>query len=123
VLTFRGTNPRDLQNWIVDLNYFRMIYPPANNDSVLVHEGFWQSYVSIIPDAPSVVRDAIFNFPSYKGLILYCVCCREIILLTDFFSCFHSNNSCCNWTFVGRSFCIVGDSGFISDESNSTRST
>lgn len=44
-----------------------MPYPPANNSTVLVHEGFWENYATIEPSPDFVIREAIKKFPKYKG--------------------------------------------------------
>lgn len=49
VVSFKGTDPRNIWNWVVDLNALRMVYPPANNSTTYVHVRrrveFWNFYL------------------------------------------------------------------------------
>ena len=45
VVSFRGTIPSSLKDWIDDLNFIKKDYPLC--DGCEVHEGFWESYTSL----------------------------------------------------------------------------
>lgn len=46
IISFSGTNPLSLRNWIDDLNFFKTSYPYC--EGCEVHQGFYNSFLSVV---------------------------------------------------------------------------
>lgn len=66
VITFRGTRPTSILDWLEDLNFFQQ---PAICDGCLLHEGFLAAYYSVREATVGFVRDAVALFPQSKIII------------------------------------------------------
>ena len=66
VITFRGTRPTSILDWLEDLNFFQK---PAICDGCLLHEGFLAAYYSVRDATVGFVRDAVALFPQSKIII------------------------------------------------------
>lgn len=62
VVAFAGTDPLSIQNWIDDLNYFQTDYPYCSG--CRVHEGFYNSFLSVAGPIKSMVASLINSHPS-----------------------------------------------------------
>jgi hypothetical protein len=58
IVSFSGTNPLSIQNWIDDLDFFQTAYPYCSGCQV--HRGFYNTYLSV----DSQVKNLIKNFTS-----------------------------------------------------------
>jgi hypothetical protein len=67
VFSFKGTDPWDFWNWLVNLNTLRMGYPPL--PQALVHRGFYQAYASITPNVTSIMSNDLAPFANYDILV------------------------------------------------------
>jgi hypothetical protein len=67
VISFKGTDPWDFWNWLVNLNTLRMGFPPL--PQALVHQGFYGAYASITPNVTTVLSQSMALFPHYDVLV------------------------------------------------------
>eukprot|EP01040_Poterioochromonas_malhamensis_P010694 gene10694-11650_t len=58
IVSFSGTNPLSIQNWIDDLDFFQTAYPYCSDCQV--HRGFYNTYLSV----DSQVKELVKNFTS-----------------------------------------------------------
>jgi len=63
VISFRGTVPTDLQNWITDLSS-AVLVPYKNVPNVQVALGFWTAYSDIQPQVLNATQALINQYPS-----------------------------------------------------------
>jgi len=63
ILSFRGTNPASLEDWIIDLN-FPFNSPYSNTTYVEVHEGFLQAYYSVKPQITFALITLMKMYPT-----------------------------------------------------------
>eukprot|EP00003_Mantamonas_plastica_P018130 TRINITY_DN29760_c0_g1_i1.p1 TRINITY_DN29760_c0_g1~~TRINITY_DN29760_c0_g1_i1.p1 ORF type:complete len:238 (+),score=36.36 TRINITY_DN29760_c0_g1_i1:107-820(+) len=63
LVSFRGTDPHLIQNWIVDLNIARQAdYPGVPN--ARVHDGWYNAYKKLAPKTRSLFKQAMTSCPS-----------------------------------------------------------
>ncbi len=64
IVAFAGTDPLSIKNWIDDLNFIQTDYPYCNGCKV--HQGFLNSFNSVIAQVKSLVSSAVSQHPSAK---------------------------------------------------------
>lgn len=69
VVAFKGTNPKNVANWLTDLSFTLTPYLPANNSNILVHEGFYKSYLSMRSQMVTHVKKLASAYPSYDLVV------------------------------------------------------
>eukprot|EP00428_Durinskia_dybowskii_P083447 CAMPEP_0170420110 /NCGR_PEP_ID=MMETSP0117_2-20130122/35164_1 /TAXON_ID=400756 /ORGANISM="Durinskia baltica, Strain CSIRO CS-38" /LENGTH=222 /DNA_ID=CAMNT_0010678519 /DNA_START=248 /DNA_END=916 /DNA_ORIENTATION=- len=62
VVAFSGTDPLSIRNWIDDLNFFKTNYPYC--DGCEVHEGFYNTYLSVQDSVKSLVSSYQSQYPT-----------------------------------------------------------
>jgi predicted lipase len=67
VLSFRGTNGPDLDNWVTNINGARISYPGVAGG--LVHAGFYGAYQKIKSQVRSAMSNLISAHPNSKIFI------------------------------------------------------
>jgi len=65
IVSFRGTVPTSIANWLDDIVYLQ-VNGPFNGTSVKVHAGFLQSYQSVSSGVLSQVMSLTSKFPDYN---------------------------------------------------------
>ena len=85
IVSFSGTNPLSIQNWIDDLDFFQTPYPYC--DGCQVHRGFYNTYLSV----DSQVKDLVKNFTSQHPTATLAITGHSLGKL-HFFSFFHQRN-------------------------------
>lgn len=58
IVSFSGTDPLSIQNWIDDLDFIQTSYPYCGN-GCKVHEGFYKSFNSTVDQVKSLVNSAL----------------------------------------------------------------
>ena len=56
VVSFAGTDPLSIIDWIDDLKFDKVPYPPCATSNCAVHEGFYQTYQAIAPSVLAAVH-------------------------------------------------------------------
>jgi predicted lipase len=69
ILAFAGTDPSSLANWVDDLKYTFTAYPPCASTGCLVHQGFYDTYVSIQMQVFEAVHAMQVAFPTASVLV------------------------------------------------------
>ena len=64
VLTFRGTNGFDLENWISNIKVLQRSYPNSPITGASVHSGFYQAYEEVKDQVRSVMTALIKAHPN-----------------------------------------------------------
>jgi len=64
VVSYRGTQPTSLTNWITDLSFAKTDLNFAGVNGAHVHSGFYNSYLAVAPDTQSAVFALQSQFPS-----------------------------------------------------------
>lgn len=64
MVSFAGTDPLDVKNWIDDINIFRVSYPATNCSKCEVHEGFYNSYKAIRPKVFEMLNVTLAAHPT-----------------------------------------------------------
>jgi len=68
VVSFRGSKRTSIANWIENLDFYR-VQPYIDLPNLLVHQGFWQAYLSIVDQLlPAVLKTAEFC-PQCKNIL------------------------------------------------------
>ncbi len=67
VVSFRGTNPYDLWNWIVNIDALRTPYLPY--PQALVHAGFYAAFNSMAPNSTLLTAKALAKYPTFDVLV------------------------------------------------------
>lgn len=62
VVAFSGTDPLSIRNWLDDLNFFKTKYPYC--DGCEVHEGFYNTYLSVHDDVKGFVSAYQQQYPT-----------------------------------------------------------
>jgi hypothetical protein len=62
IVSFSGTNPLSIRNWIDDLNFLKTNYPYC--DGCEVHQGFYNAYLSVQDSVKSYVSSFQAQHPS-----------------------------------------------------------
>jgi predicted lipase len=62
IVSFSGTDPLSIKNWLADIDFVQQSYPLCNG--CLVHKGFYQSYLSVAPTIESLVKSMLVQHPS-----------------------------------------------------------
>eukprot|EP01038_Epipyxis_sp_PR26KG_P005660 gene5660-7816_t len=62
IVSFSGTDPLSIQNWLDDLNFIQTDYPYCTDCKV--HKGFYQSYLSASSAVLSLVKQYQASYPS-----------------------------------------------------------
>jgi predicted lipase len=66
VVSFRGTVPTSIQNWLANVQYFQVSAPFKGATNGLVHTGFLQSYKNVSAAVISEVLNLRSQFPNYN---------------------------------------------------------
>jgi hypothetical protein len=62
IVSFSGTNPLSIKNWIDDINTLKVSYPPCSG--CFVHEGFYDTYLSVQSQMVPALQALIKEYPS-----------------------------------------------------------
>jgi predicted lipase len=64
VVSFSGTDPLSIQNWIDDLDFIKTDYPYCASTQCQVHEGFYRTYQSVDSQVKSLVGNYSASYPT-----------------------------------------------------------
>jgi predicted lipase len=64
IVSFSGTDPLSIQNWIDDLDFIQTAYPYCSGCQV--HEGFYKSFNSVVDQVKSLVNSFLASHPSAR---------------------------------------------------------
>jgi ribosomal protein L37AE/L43A len=64
VVSFSGTDPFSIQNWIDDLDFIKTSYPYCSSTKCQVHEGFYKAYLSVDSQVKSLVNNYASSHPT-----------------------------------------------------------
>eukprot|EP01035_Chromulina_nebulosa_P023537 gene23537-30518_t len=62
IISFSGTDPLSIRNWIDDLDFIKTDYPLC--DGCKVHRGFYNTYLTVADDVRSLLSEYVNAFPS-----------------------------------------------------------
>jgi len=62
IVSFSGTNPLSLKNWIDDINTLKVNYPACSGCTV--HEGFYYTYLAVQNQLHNALKDLIQQYPN-----------------------------------------------------------
>lgn len=62
VVSFSGTDPLSIRNWIDDLDFLQAEYPLCDNCEV--HQGFYNTYLSVSDDVIALVDAVLIDHPT-----------------------------------------------------------
>lgn len=68
IVSFRGTQPYNLKDWLVDLDAFKLDYPIFNITGAMVHKGFYNAYSK---HNEAVVASLLGLMVEYPGFTVY----------------------------------------------------
>lgn len=57
IVSFSGTDPVNLRNWIDDLDFRKVDYPGCSSNGCQVHEGFYRNYESVKEQVQQLVKE------------------------------------------------------------------
>jgi len=62
IVSFSGTNPLSVKNWIDDISTVKVVYPHCSG--CLVHEGFYHTYLSVQTELHTALQALIREYPN-----------------------------------------------------------
>jgi len=91
LVSFRGTEPTDYENWVTDLDAFKT-YPYSGYPSVGVHKGFYNAWLNFKPKIYQYIKSTAAGSSASKALIvghslggaLATMCAMDLFLDGDF---------------------------------------
>jgi hypothetical protein len=63
MVSFSGTNPLSIRNWIDDIDTIKVSYPYCSG--CLVHQGFYETYLSIQKELHTAIQPLIQTYPNF----------------------------------------------------------
>jgi len=63
IVSFSGTNPLSVKNWIDDISTLKVAYPACSG--CLVHSGFYNTYLSVQNELHTALQALIKEYPNY----------------------------------------------------------
>ncbi len=64
LVSFSGTDPLSIQNWIDDIDTIKTDYPHCSSTKCQVHEGFYKTYLSVDSQVKSLVNSYATSHPT-----------------------------------------------------------
>ena len=64
IVSFSGTDPASIRNWIDDIDFLKTDYPYCADSGCRVHEGFYRTYTSVDESVKSILNGFVSSHPS-----------------------------------------------------------
>ena len=64
IVSFSGTDPASIRNWIDDIDFLKTEYPYCSDSGCKVHEGFYRTYTSVDESVKSILSGFVSAHPT-----------------------------------------------------------